>query len=685
VARPSPSPTVFVPPAANLWYNSLILSIKDFFMKLRSLFILAFALLLTACSFSLAEDVTPPPDYVPPTPVPTLGPVFPSSAPDPARGAAIFAEKCAPCHGAQGLGDGPQGKQLPVPVAPLGLPEFAAKASPARWFTVVTQGNMDRFMPPFTSLNEQQRWDVVAYALTLHTTPAQVEEGKSLFEANCAACPTDLFTSQEKMAALSGDDLANIVRQGQGDIPAFGSNLSDEQVAAVVTYLRSLSFASATPPTATPEPVTVTSTPLSAEATPAAVGGTAVTPAEGTPAAEGTATASAEGTPVAAATQPEVTSEAPRKVVGSIENKSGVALPADLTVRLRGFDHAQDASGPQETLTLEGTVQSDGTFQFENVELPAGRIFIAEVTFQGITFQSDLGVVNAGDTQVNLPPVVLYAPSDDFSVLSFTQVHIGFDFGSDGTLQVFEIYTFTNPTDRAIVIKTDGNNVPFISLPANAQNVGFDIGQDSAPYFAAEGGFALLPSSKPYSLIAFFTLPYDARKTEIVQPFVIGTKSVVLFVPAGVKIKGEQLTDSGPQTISNTTYQTFSAQQIAAGANLTFTLSGQPKQGQATQPAAASNQKLLLIGAGALGVVLILAGVWLYWRDRNRADEEEEDAIEDEADEEDAEEADAEYETKEDILDAIVALDDLYRAGKINEEAYRKRREELKAKLKEEL
>lgn len=629
-------------------------------MKFRFLLLAVFAVVLTACSFSLAEDVTPPPGYVPPTPAPTLGPVFPAVAPNPAQGAAIFAEKCAPCHGPNGLGDGPQGKQLPVPVAPLGLPEFAAKASPARWFTVVTQGNLDRFMPPFASLSEQQRWDVVAYAFTLHTTPDQIEEGKALFEANCAQCDTTFFSSQEKMAALTEDDLANIVRQGEGEIPAFGSNLSDEQVTAVVAYLRSLSFATPTPPTATPEPVTVTETPVSPEATPAA--------------AEGTATAPAEGTPVAAATPSEVPSEAPHKVVGTIENKSGADLPADLTVRLRGFDHAQDASGPQETLTLEGTVQADGTFQFENVELTEGRIFIAEVTFQGITFQSDLAIVNPGDTQVTLPPVILYAQSDDFSTLSFTQVHIGFDFGTDGTVQVFEIYTFTNPTDRAIVIKTDGSSVPFIALPADAQNVGFEIGQDSAPYFAAEGGFALLPSQQPYSLIAFFTLPYNAKKTEIVQPFVIGAQSALLFVPEGIKVKSEQLTDSGPQTISNTTYQTFSAKDLQAGANLTFTLSGKPKQGDTAQPTASSNQPTLLIGAGVLGVVLILAGVWLYWRDRNRTDEEDEEDVEEE-----------EFETKEEILDAIVALDDLYRAGKINEEAYRARREELKAKLKEEL
>ena len=88
-------------------------------MKLRHTILLAIiAILLTACNFTLAEDVTPPPDYVPPTPAPTLGPLYPASAPDVSNGAAIYVEKCAACHGDTGLGDGEQGKQLPVTVAP---------------------------------------------------------------------------------------------------------------------------------------------------------------------------------------------------------------------------------------------------------------------------------------------------------------------------------------------------------------------------------------------------------------------------------------------------------------------------------------------------------------------------------------------------------------------------------------
>ena len=72
-------------------------------MKLRFVLIVAFAslaLLLAACNFTMAADVTPPPNYVPPTPVAALGPLFPAQAPSTETGAMIFADKCAACHGA---------------------------------------------------------------------------------------------------------------------------------------------------------------------------------------------------------------------------------------------------------------------------------------------------------------------------------------------------------------------------------------------------------------------------------------------------------------------------------------------------------------------------------------------------------------------------------------------------------
>ena len=212
-------------------------------MKFRTtLFVALITLLLAACNFTLAEDVTPPPGYVAPTPAPTHGPVYPAQAPNLQSGAIIYVEKCAPCHGDTGMGDGPQAEQLPVSVAALGLPDVAAQASPADWYLVVTLGNMDNFMPPFSSLSDQERWDVVAYAQSLSASSDQISQGENLFKENCADCPIDFFSNQEKMAALSKGALVNMLAEGGEGLPALGEKLSQDELGAVATYLRTLTL-----------------------------------------------------------------------------------------------------------------------------------------------------------------------------------------------------------------------------------------------------------------------------------------------------------------------------------------------------------------------------------------------------------------------------------------------------------
>jgi hypothetical protein len=109
---------------------------------------------------------------------------------------------------------------------------------------------------------------------------------------------------------------------------------------------------------------------------------------------------------------------------------------------------------------------------------------------------------------------------------------------------------------------------------------------------------------------------------------------------------------------------------VGAGENVQLTVSGTPKESNSASapPAETTSNQNLLIGAGALGIGLILAGGWMYLRDRNRAEEDSE--------------AGDEFESSEDVIDAIIALDDLHRSKKISDEAYQKRRAELKEVLK---
>jgi mono/diheme cytochrome c family protein len=625
-------------------------------MKFRLILLIALAALLTACNFTLAEDVTPPPGYVPPTPMPTLGPLYPADLPNVQAGAAIFTEKCAPCHGEQGLGDGPQGLQLGVTIPAYGLPDVARQASPEKYFTIVTRGNIQRFMPPFTSLDEQQRWDVVAYALSLHITPDQIQKGKSLFETNCANCSTDFFTNQQKMSKLSEVDLARLIREGGEGIPAFGKNLSDDDLWAVTAYLRTLSFDTSVP-LAQPTVVPSTQTPVAAAA--------------GTP--------SAEGTPVGTE-QASAANEAPGfgSVSGTVENKTGPSLPPDLAITLHGYDHAAGANvGATEVLTRNGAADPNGKYTFENVELTEGRIFIVDATYSGVTLQSEYGVVEKGQTSLTMPNLTLYSITEDTSRLVVDQIHLFFQASNDNTTyDVLALYNLRNTGDAMVAVKMGANQqeIPFLKFPKGAQALGYEATQDSAPLISLSSGFAMKPTETPYGIVAYSSVPRE-KVTALTQEFVLPVTALRVFVPDGVELKGGNLTSETSQEIQGTVYQSYVTSNIAAGSTLTLELSGTPKATASTNTTATSKNNTLLIGAGALGVLLLLGGVWMYWRDRRQPKDTDEETEEDEEDEE-------EFDSSEEALDAILALDDLHRAKKISDEAYQKRRAELKETLK---
>jgi mono/diheme cytochrome c family protein len=563
--------------------------------------------------------------------------LYPAQAPNVDNGAVIYAEKCAPCHGETGMGDGAQGIQLNVSVPAFGLPEVARPASPAEWYSMVTRGNIERFMPPFVSLTDQERWDVVAYAMTLHTNKENIERGKELFETNCADCSTNFFKDQSKMSSLSEVEVARIVKQGNEEVKAFGKNLNEDEVWAVAAYLRTLSFAAPS--------VASASTPLAP---------TVVSPVSQTPdASEATA----------------ITKPGLGTVHGSLENHTGKNLSPDQKVTLRGFDHSTDPNtNPQEVLSLEGVVNADGTFTFGNVEMAKNRIFMAQIEYEGATLQSEFAVVQEGNTSLNLSPIKLYGMTDDPSSLVIDEARIFFDY-AENEIQVFSVYSFRNPTAKIIAVPLkDGVAIPFLKSPDGAKVQGFEPMQDSATFTTNNNQIAFPPSEQPYGLIVFSTLPKDTR-LEVAQPLVLPVSSLTLFLPNGVKAESGQLADHGVQTLDGLNFQMYAAGNLKAGNTLAFTLSGTPVNSSTS--ASVMNNNSILIGAGTLGLAMMLAGVWIFMRDRQNIKTKNRD--------------NGQFESTEEVMDAIIELDDLHKAKKISNAAYQRQREELKEILRDQM
>lgn len=623
-------------------------------------------MVLTNCSFSLAQDIPPPPSAAVRLPSETQAPVvlqsFPLVPPNPAAGEAIYIEKCTPCHGSQGRGDGPQSSQLPNPPAVLAAPELARQVAPARWYAIVTQGDLERFMPPFNSLSDRQRWDVVAYALSLSTSPEQISQGETLYRENCVEChgprgegdgprarqlttaPTD-FTDQQLMSERSASQIFDAISAGRPpDMPGFETQLSEDERWALAAYLRSLTFAS-------PQPAPVVQT---SETVPA-----------GTPASTPGGTQAASEIEI---TQTPQAAGDLGSVSGQVINLSGGEVPADLEITLHGFDEMQ------QVLTATTTVGPQGTFIFEDIEMPEGRAFIASLEYQGVVYSSDVSVTAPESKDLSLP-IPIYETTTDPSAISVDRLHLLLEYADPGVLHVVELYVISNLGDRTLIAEQPGEPVLTFPLPDGATNLQFQDGLLGERFVEVPGGFgdmaAVRPAASQHQVVFSYDLPYD-RKLELRHPLTLPVNAVVILLPEdGLKVSGESLQDMGTREVQGLSYHMYSVPRIETGSELRFTISGRPAIG-GTGLLRGTNSSLM-VGLVAFGVALVAAGTWLYMRSRSRPETGP------------GEEEPLELPEEEDmntILDAILALDDQFQAGELPEEAYQTRRAELKARLK---
>jgi mono/diheme cytochrome c family protein len=474
------------------------------------------AVLISACS--LAGDVAPPPALAtaqmaapaePPTPAPLIPP---STQPDLVAGETIFADKCAPCHGLGGLGDGELASGLAFAPSPLGDPEFASAADPADWYRAVTIGNFDRLMPGFASLTNQERWDVVGYAFSLSSTDVQVEE------------------------------------------------------------------------------------PVVAE-------------------------------------QPEPDLQ-PGSVTGRVSmGSTGADLPDDLQVLLLGYD------GDQQVVSETTTPETDGEFLFEDVEYVPGRLFFATVDHRGMTYRSDVAHTLPDGGALDLP-ITIFETSQDSGSLRVERLHLIFDFPTEDTLRVLELWVLANDSDRVLITPLQ------IALPEDATNLLFDDGMVGDRYQMTGDGFLDLEPIPPGSGIDQLAFGFDlpiSGSTKFDQLMRHPVDAVTILIPAdGPQITG--LEDLGVQDIGGLRMQSYAIGSLAAEEPLSFRVSGPSLA--STLPIAA------IVGAGALVIAgLVAARFWFGARQRPQTV------------------------APENYVEAIARLDDDYENGVISEDDWRRQRE----------
>jgi len=186
---------------------------------------------------------------------------FPARPPSLVRGAAVYQEQCAQCHGPTGRGDGPKAKHLEGPSpASLADREGMSTVSPVDVYRKLTIGVAGTAMPQFEeTLSPEDRWAVATYVATLRADEGLVREGEGRYATTCASCHGATGGGDGPLAAtlsvrppalrdlavqgrFTDRELEGLILRGRPGtaMPGFARTLDPGDPAKIVAFLRVL-------------------------------------------------------------------------------------------------------------------------------------------------------------------------------------------------------------------------------------------------------------------------------------------------------------------------------------------------------------------------------------------------------------------------------------------------------------
>lgn len=425
------------------------------------------------------------------------------------------------------------------------------------WYRVVTEGRMDRFMPPFRSLSDGERRDVAAYALTLSIPEETMRAGEAIFAESCAACHTSEadpatagpdFAVAESLASFSLEQIEARLIEGGDGMPNFSESLDSEQRASVAAYVRVMAFAQD----------------------------------------------ETQPTDAQAAETGEITGQI-------INGTAGAQAPGALEVTLVGFD------GDQPALTETTTSDEDGSFRFSGLEIVPGRIYGAFVEYQGVRYFSAGGHLLPDVPELELP-LTVFETSAEASAVRIDRLHIILDFPIEDFIEITELWLVGNESDHTVLLGDRQDDFEVV-LPEGFQGLSFPDPASAGQFTPTETGFTIgapLRAGETTEVIFSFQLPFKkGLDFEQATPFPTDA-IVILTAEQAPAVTGEGVQDLGLQNLGGTVFHSYARGALEGGSSLTLSIKGR----HPASTASTSNSGLL-IGLVGLGLGLVVAGlVW---------------------------------------------------------------------------
>lgn len=552
-------------------------------------------------------------------------------------GGAIYIENCAPCHGERGESDGPVVSDLPAPPPLFADPETVWGQSPAAYFHVTKFGRIQNLMPPWGNrLSDEEIWQAVFYAWSLHTDQDAVAAGEQLLDmalveaedalrpSSVTAADVDALLADPQTLFLSQAELADEL---MGLLP--GQDWSQTEWARVADFGRTVAYV---PPWAS----------------------------------------------------------AYRAGSGRAEGRVALVLPDGSSQPLdAALDVVVSAVANREVVaTFDVATDDAGNFALADLSTNSNIVYVAEATYNDVLYRGEPFQLS-DSAPLAAPLLAVYESTDDASGVVISRLNWVVD-NAPGELVVGQIMALGNRltatfagrtvegTDRAVTAE--------IAIPAGAYDVRFQDGEIGERYVQVGERYydtlPITPGEDTRQLFVSYRLPYEGTAKTLAQTinYPVGALNLLVADLPQLTETVDLLEFRGPNTIQNVTYRLWQGAEVAPQV-LTITLDGliaadgtDPRLanpaagdlGAAGAPAAAPMplSPWIPAGIGGLAAVLLAALVFVpFWRTRGagpRVDMAE---------------------TRDALIREVAELDDAFAAGKLGESEWSARRAVLKRRL----
>jgi mono/diheme cytochrome c family protein len=601
----------------------------------KSLLAFVLTLLFLATGFAVAQGQGQSPAY---DPADVTVPAQPPAAP---LGEEIYLQNCAPCHGPEGAGDGPVAGDLPDPPTRFADAESIRDRSPAELFHVTKFGRVEKLMPPWRNqLTDQQIWQAVFYAWSLHTSQAEIEAGAAIYAEECAAChgPTGAGDGPDSPGDLADlGNLATMTFVSQAELaerwieahPEIGGDLADSQQQAVLEFVRSFTYRAAWE------------------------------------SALGAGSGAIEG---------EV-----------VQQSAGGEPFSGGTIGLEIYSHAT-------LLETKDTVAGeDGRFIFEQVPVDPSLFYLVYTIYNDVRYSSPVlrfGAEAVPDSrlEVTLP---VYETTEDLSAISINRMSWIVEH-DPGSLLIGQVVAFGNSGDRAVAgAQRQGIDVPVtvsIPLPPGATEIGLQDGIIGGVYRLVDNVLydtrPVPPGEGTRQIFVRYRLPYAGTSAEIQQPLpypVEGLNLLVAVLPnlqVSATAPNAQLMADGEQSIQGFLYRQWTGSRLSPQP-ITLQLNGLLAEGaqdprvplaapQTTAAVVPQLDPMIAMAVGG-GLLVLLAGVVVWrWRSRDMDTTATNDDLE---------------ARRVQLTEMIVELDEQHELGEIDDTEWQSQRSALKRAL----